>query len=211
MKHTPTFQEKMTLLNSIFPTLNLMYFGYSERLDTWYIHETYKVLTALGNGGEATIYSHAKTPEESVDIYIETLKQAKYFYAGDNGNHNDKLYPLYFMKWDETEQKFKMIDMPGRIKKSDVRISEFTPFQEIIAYIESKSIPAGRIAGTSITRVCLDKSLWEEYNVKMPENSKSDSSLVWALSVGLLHEPKLFFYGYTIMEAVQNAVKHIEQ
>ena len=59
--------------------------------------------------------------------------------------------------------------------------------------------------GTIISRCMMDHSLFDENGLDLAKATGNEASMVWCLAIGLTYEPKLFFYGHTIEEAVAKA------
>jgi hypothetical protein len=66
---------------------------------------------------------------------------------------------------------------------------------------------APRVPGTTIQRVLLDESLWKMEGLLKRRGSRS--ILVWCAGVGQLNEPKVFGYGHTISEALNNVERKL--
>jgi hypothetical protein len=82
--------------------------------------------------------------------------------------------------------------------------------QEKIEKLET-SLPPGTVPGTAIARVLVDKTLLAkpEYDVAMDAKDR-ESAILWCISYGSLMQPwKEFFYGRTIDEAVDKALRFI--
>jgi hypothetical protein len=58
------------------------------------------------------------------------------------------------------------------------------------------------VPGTIISRVLLDQKLWKKEKIDIILGN--DSWLMWRVGVGQLHQPKIFAYGRTIEEAINN-------
>lgn len=72
-------------------------------------------------------------------------------------------------------------------------------------------------AGTIIQRILCSVSILDDAGVKTPADARMHSNgiareaiLVWSLGIGGLLQPKLFFYGYTLEDAVTNAEAGVE-
>jgi len=67
----------------------------------------------------------------------------------------------------------------------------------------------GSVPGTMISRVLLSKELWRTEEVCWEDKRKSDSELVWCLGFGTMTGPKVFSYGTTIQQAVDNCKRKL--
>lgn len=84
--------------------------------------------------------------------------------------------------------------------------------EDRILEVEKKALPyKGAVAGTTISRVLLDHSLFEENDLDLEKASNRGASLVWCLGLGTVMEPKALFYGHTIEEAVEKAEKVFDE
>lgn len=75
-----------------------------------------------------------------------------------------------------------------------------------IAALERKAVRAGLSGsthGTHIVRMLGDRVFLTRYGLKVPED-RTDL-LVWSIGIGGLLQPKRFYYGWTIAEALRRA------
>lgn len=66
------------------------------------------------------------------------------------------------------------------------------------------------IAGTVIQRIVTDREFCQRHSVTVPMYATPNQT-IWCLALGGMNEPKAFFYGATIREAVSNAEKEMKK
>lgn len=190
----------------VFPSL-----AYSSFTGGWYVTTRVNVFVREpGDFGDHTIGEHMPTQEEAVDAYLDALKNAEYFYAAMTGKYDRKYYPYRFFAWDGT--KFAQInDVDGYITAEDAVDVEGLEFEAMLRSMESMSGINTAIAGTTFKRCMVDAKLLSkpEYGVEIPSYAPKGKECynIWCCAVGKVSESKAFFYGWTIVEALQKAVK----
>lgn len=65
----------------------------------------------------------------------------------------------------------------------------------------------GAVPGTGFNRVVLDAKLLDRHGLRAPSGAPKESYVVWCVSLGELLGPKKFYYGFTLNEAMSNALK----
>lgn len=96
--------------------------------------------------------------------------------------------------------------------------------EERIIAMEKRALEGRVLAigtpGTQLIRALVDVDILDREGVPLPEAarfhedsplSRRESILVWSLGIGGLRQPKLFFHGYTIEEAVARAEEGVEE
>ena len=62
--------------------------------------------------------------------------------------------------------------------------------------------------GTTISRVCIDNNLAiKEGCTPHPDRPSRESVFAWCVAVGKIMEPKKFYYGNTIADALEKAIE----
>ena len=73
------------------------------------------------------------------------------------------------------------------------------------------------VPGTSFTRILASRPILERAGLELPPSkwpddasyTRNESFQVWSLGVGELAEPKVFFYGFTMLECLTRAEAHL--
>lgn len=75
---------------------------------------------------------------------------------------------------------------------------------EALEQADGASVP-----GTSLTRILMDVKLFAKYGLGEP-STDAESVTLWCLGIGAPWKPKYFFYGCTIVEALEKAEEAFE-
>lgn len=205
-----SIEQKLTEIEQIFGHTHVFpSLAYSSHTKSWYVTTQVNVFVREpGDFGDHTIGEHMDTQEEAVDAYLDTLKSAEYFYAAMVGKHDRKYYPYRFFAWDGT--KFAQIpNVDGYLTAEDAVDVEGFEFVEMLRAMETWSGINTAVAGTTFKRCMVDAKLLSAYGVEIPSYAPKGKECynIWCCAVGKVSESKAFFYGWTIVEALQKAVK----
>lgn len=202
---TELMKELKSAIPNWFPSLM-----YSDFTEQWYVSAPEVYMRDNDLMGDVTIGDHKNTPEEAVEAVLDVLKKAPYFYNTLKSVHDRiKQYPVRFYKYNQTEQKFQEIERPeGYVTAEDVIETEFWTTEELVKKLESRLDIHPGVLGTTIQRVMMDKKVLWRHDLTLPAHLPQNKECysVWCVAVGAISEPKTFFYGFTIKEALDKAV-----
>lgn len=209
-----SIEQKLTEIEQIFGHTHVFpSLAYSSFTKSWYVTTTVEVLMREPNDfGDVTVGEHKPTQEEAVDAYLDALKRAEYFYAAMIGKYDRNRYPYRFFAWDGT--KFAQIpNVDGYLTADDAVDVEGLEFSEMLRSMETWSGINTAVSGTTFKRCMVDAKLLSAYGVEIPLYAPKGKECynIWCCAVGKVSESKAFFYGWTIAEALQKAVKAVRE
>lgn len=206
---TELMKELQSAMPRWFPALM-----YSEFTKCWYVSALDIYARLQDETGDVTIGEHMPTPEKAVLATINQLKNSKYFYNTLESAHEKyKRYPVRFYHYNATKRVFEEITKPnGYVTVEDVIDTEFCNIEELVKRIEMRLNILPGILGTSIQRVMMNRNLvLNHHGLTVPSHipQNKETYNVWCLGLGIIQEPKSFFYGFTIKEVLEKAMNAI--
>jgi len=83
--------------------------------------------------------------------------------------------------------------------------------KEILDLEAALGFGPGFAPGTMINRVLVDLCILrkEDGIERTPEENSKGYAMIWSLALGKMSEPKQFFYGRTIAQAIENAKRQL--